>query len=120
MKRKLTIVKISDKNYKPSKEDIEKWQSIFKEAINDKNYECHIKQGVKDNEISLEEINIPDDEKIITLVKVGDENYSPSKEDLETWRNVFEEAQKDPDFKIFTHPAINIEIFKIGDIIKVE
>ena len=56
----------------------------------------------------------------ITLVRVGDENYSPTLKDLENWREVFEAAQNDPDFKIFTHPSIDISIINIGKIIAVE
>lgn len=60
-----------------------------------------------------------DDEKVVAdveslfpnellLVKVGGNGYSPTQEDLEKWREVFEEAQYDKDFKIFTHDAINV------------
>src|SRR5690606_8812916 len=48
----------------------------------------------------------------ITLVKVGSENYKPSQTDLEAWREIFEAAQYNKDFKIFTHEAVTIE--KIG------
>lgn len=41
-------------------------------------------------------------------------------EDLEAWRNVFEEAANDPDFKIFTHPNVEIEVIPVGKIVAVE
>lgn len=45
----------------------------------------------------------------LTLVKVGTEDSLPTKEDLDEWRKVFEDAEKNGDFKIFTHPHITIE-----------
>ena len=45
----------------------------------------------------------------LTLVKIGDGEFRPSPIDLEHWRNVFEEAQYDKDFKIFTHNAVSVE-----------
>jgi hypothetical protein len=48
----------------------------------------------------------------LTLVKIGSEGADgqhPGFADLEAWRNVFEEAQYDKDFKIFTHPGVTVE-----------
>lgn len=48
----------------------------------------------------------------LTLVKVGTdgpEGLHPTFADLEAWRNVFEEAQYDKDFKIFSHAGIAVE-----------
>jgi hypothetical protein len=45
----------------------------------------------------------------LTLVKIGDADFRPSPIDLDHWRNVFEEAQYDKDFKIFTHNAVTVE-----------
>jgi len=45
----------------------------------------------------------------VTLIKVGNENYKPSPTDLEAWRDVWESAEYDKDFKIFTHEAVNVE-----------
>lgn len=47
----------------------------------------------------------------LTLVKVGGGNgdYKPTHADLEAWRGIFEEAQYDKDFKIFTHEAVAVE-----------
>lgn len=45
----------------------------------------------------------------LTLVKIGSENYKPTFADLEAWRSVFEEAQYDKDFKIFTHEGVAVE-----------
>jgi hypothetical protein len=50
----------------------------------------------------------------LTIVKVGGNGYSPTAEDLEQWRRIFEEAQNDPDFKIFTHDAINVTQLEVG------
>jgi hypothetical protein len=47
----------------------------------------------------------------LTLVKIGGagENFKPSAADLEEYRRVFEDAQYDKDFKIFTHDAVTVE-----------
>jgi len=48
----------------------------------------------------------------LTLVKVGSDSpdgLHPTFADLEAWRNVFEEAQYDKDFKIFTHSGVAVE-----------
>ena len=45
----------------------------------------------------------------LTLVKVGSENFRPSPTDLEAYRQVWEEAQYDKDFKIFTHNDVTVE-----------
>jgi hypothetical protein len=47
----------------------------------------------------------------LTLVKIGTdgpEGLHPTHADLDAWRNVFEEAQYDKDFKIFSHAGIDI------------
>jgi hypothetical protein len=52
----------------------------------------------------------------LTLVKVGggDGGYKPTFADLENWRSIFEEAQYDKDFKIFTHEGVTIERIGAG------
>jgi hypothetical protein len=44
----------------------------------------------------------------LTIVKIGSADYKPTFADLEAWRNVFEEAQYDKDFKIFTHEGVDV------------
>jgi len=48
----------------------------------------------------------------ITLIKIGapgSEGHYPRQDELEAWRQVFEHAQFDKDFKIVTHDAVNVE-----------
>jgi len=45
----------------------------------------------------------------LTLVKIGSADFKPTFADLEAWRNIFEEAQYDKDFKIFTHEGVAVE-----------
>jgi len=45
----------------------------------------------------------------LTLVKIGSENFRPSPTDLEAYREVWEAAQYDKDFKIFTHNDVIVE-----------
>lgn len=48
----------------------------------------------------------------ITLVKLGGEEYKPTQNDIEAFRQVLEEAQYDKDFKIVTHN--NVDIARVG------
>lgn len=50
----------------------------------------------------------------LTLVKVGSADYKPTPGDLDSWRNIFEEAQYDKDFKIFTHEGVTVERIGAG------
>jgi hypothetical protein len=50
----------------------------------------------------------------LLIVKVGDDNYPPTKKDLEAWRTLFEVAAKDKDFKIFTHNKVSIQRYEIS------
>jgi len=45
----------------------------------------------------------------LTLVKIGNDEFRPTPVDLDQWRQVFEDAQYDKDFKIFTHNAVEVE-----------
>jgi hypothetical protein len=114
MDKKLTIVKVITNDGKPTEADLEKWRQIF--AANRMTEEEALATG----ELEIEHLDIESDEDYITLVKIGDEDYKPSIKDLEAWRNVFEEAKGDPDFKIFTHQVVEIELIKLGKIIAVE
>jgi hypothetical protein len=44
----------------------------------------------------------------LTIVKIGSADYKATRADLEAWRNIFEEAQYDKDFKIFTHEGVDV------------
>ncbi len=45
----------------------------------------------------------------MTLVKLGGEDYRPTQEDIEAFKNVLEEAQYDKDFKLVTHGGVTVE-----------
>ena len=45
----------------------------------------------------------------LTLVKIGSADFKPTFADIEAFRNVFEDAQYDKDFKIFTHDGVAVE-----------
>jgi len=49
-----------------------------------------------------------------TLVKIGSPDYKPTPADLESWREIFETAAANKDFKIFTHDAVTIERIGYG------
>ncbi len=50
----------------------------------------------------------------LTIVKIGSTDFKPTFADLEAWRNVFEEAQYDKDFKVFTHEGVAVERIGYG------
>lgn len=50
----------------------------------------------------------------LTLVKIGNQDFRPTPVDLENWRNVFENAMFDKNFKIFTHDAVTVEPIGFG------
>lgn len=110
---KLTLIKVGGTNgYRPSPQDLEYWRSCFKDGIMDPD-------EVERHGITVEHLDLKEDQDYVTLVRVGSEDYKPTKEDLEAWRQVFEEAQKDPDFKIFTHAEVHVEQVKLGKSTKV-
>jgi hypothetical protein len=95
----------------PSEKDLERWRETFDKATAEELTEANV-------EVSVVETH--EDENYITFVKVGNEDYKPTLDDLEAWRSVFEDAIDDPDFKIFTHHAVTIEAIPIGKILTVE
>lgn len=117
MSNRLTIVKVlpQGEELSPSPEDLERWRTIFAEK------RMTLEEAVATGEIECTVLPQKDEnENYITVVKIGDDNYNPTPEDLESWREVFEDAAKDPDFMIFTHPAVEIKVISVGDIVSVE
>ena len=97
--------------------DIERWKKKFKEN------QMTPQQAYETGEVDFVTFDTPDpgeEDNYLTIVKVGDDNYRPTVADLEQWRNAFEEASKDPNFIIFAHPGVEVEVIKIGDVVAVE
>lgn len=118
MSNKLTIVKVLPQNgeFSPGPEDLERWRQKFAADARKATEE-----GITSGQIRVEVLPEKSrEERHITLVKVGGEDYLPTLEDLENWRKLFEDATNDPDFKIFTHPSVEIEIIPVGKIVDVE
>lgn len=114
MNDKLTLVKIGGENHQPSPGDLEKWRDILEKAKTDPDFQLIVSRAESDKEISIEEIDVSEDPDYVTLVKVNTDSNWVSKKDLEAWREIFEEAQKDPDFTIFTHSGVSVERVKVG------
>lgn len=106
----LTIIKVGDNKYVPTPEDLERWRSIFAGEISLDGCPPHMKQ----QPISSEIFEADPDYHRLLLVRVGDDTYSPTATDLEEYRKVFEMAQNDKDFKIFTHSSIQVEEIKFS------
>jgi hypothetical protein len=111
--RKLTIIKVLPINGGVNSEDLERWREIFRKN------EMTIAQAEATGEVAIEYVST-DIEKSIMLVRLGGPDYQPSTQDLEAFRDIFEQASKDPDFKIFTHRDVSIDVIKIDDIVAVE
>ena len=117
MGKKLSIIKVMGRHGYVTADDLDKWREIFA------NHMMTEEEALATGEVQIEHLLQPEegeDEHYITLVKVGSNSYKPTVEDLEAWRAVFEEAAKDPDYKIFTHPEVDVSVIKIGDIIAVK
>lgn len=55
--------------------------------------------------------------KPLTLVKVGNENYRPTPEDLNKIREIFEEAYTEDKFTVFANSDISVEtIYPRGNV----
>jgi hypothetical protein len=115
MDKKFTIVKImSAAAGTITLQDVERWRDIFN------NHPEKVEKLAENGEITIEYISVPEDDRYITLVKIGNDDYKPSVDDLKAWQEIFQEAKNDPDFKIFTHPNVQIDVIKLGEIIDVE
>lgn len=78
--RKLTIIKILPKNGTISQEDLDKWHEIFR--TNSMTY----KEALATGEVEIENIPIAKEgEHFLTLVRVGNDEYQPTIEDLAAW-----------------------------------
>lgn len=104
---KLKLVKLPGH---PEAEDLEYWNKQFSEREPSQ-------EELQQHNITIEEIDWGEepDQSVLTLIKVGSETYKPSVADLEEWRQVFENAQGDPDFKIFTHDAVEIQRVEMSE-----
>lgn len=121
MKNKLTLIKVCNKDYKPSASDLEHWRDIFDKAGTDPNFMIIKNQAIESGKISVETFDSPEEnEHTVTFVKVGSDQYRPTENDLDAWREVFEAASADPDFKIFTYPNVEINIVPLIGIVAIE
>ena len=111
MKKKITLVKVGDQDHRLTPDDLDRVRKLVED--NNLTDEIIIKKH-----LTIEEIETNDQAGSIMLVKIGDENYIPTPYDLEAWREVFEQAKGDPDFKIFTHSAISIDKVNLDDDVK--
>ncbi len=57
----------------------------------------------------ISEVLIKERAPSLTLVKVGNDEFYPTPADLEKWREIFEQAEKDQDFKIFVNNAVEVK-----------
>jgi hypothetical protein len=113
--RKLTIIKILPKDGTISQDDLDRWHEIFR--TNSTTPELAEATG----EVKVQVLHSPkEEEHFITLVKVGSDDHHPTVEELEQWREVFEAAAKDPDFKIFTHHMVDVSVIPLNKVVAVE
>lgn len=114
---KVTIVKIlpHGDEYSPSPEDLDRWRKLFAED------KITLEEAAAAGDLEYQVLPQPqENEYYLTLVRVGSDHYYPTVDDLESWRKVFLDAKDDPDFKIFTHPDVDVSVINIGKIIAAE
>jgi hypothetical protein len=113
--RKLTIIKVLPKDGTISQEDLHRWHEIFRNNL------MTPEAAMKTGEVEVQTVPVArSNDHFLTLVKVGTDDYKPTNEDLEQWRDVFEKASVDPDFKIFTHHGVSVEVIELGNVVAVE
>lgn len=113
--RKITLIKILPKDGTISQEDLNRWHEIFRNNL------MTSEQAMQTGEVEVQDVPVPrSGDHFLTLVRVGSDEYQPTLEDLSAWRDVFEQASKDPNFKIFTHKDVNVEVIELGKVIAVE
>jgi hypothetical protein len=77
--------------------------------------------AVKTGEVEVQNLPVAkSNDHYLTLVRVGSDEYHPTTEDLEQWRDIFSKAAVDPDFKIFTHKDVHVETIELGKVLAVE
>jgi hypothetical protein len=114
-RRKLTIVKVLPKNGTISQQDLDKWHEIFR------NHTMSVEQAMSTGEVLVENVPVAKPgEHFLTLVRVGSDEYQPSIQELEEWRQIFERASLDPNFTIFTHKDVNVEVIALDKVIAIE
>lgn len=115
---KRTIIKVLPKGEElwATQEDIERWRQKLLSG------QMTPQQAADTGEVEVSTFDTQPtvDDNYLTIVKIGDDSFRPTITDLEHWRDVFKEASKDPNFVIFTHPRIEIEVIRIGDVVAVE
>lgn len=102
---KIKLVKLPD-----HPEDLKYWNKRFSEDEPSQKELDHAGIIIEEIDMSAEQ-----DASYLTMVKVGSQSYHPSPADLEEWRQVFENAKGNPDFKIFTHDAVEIQRVKLEE-----
>ena len=113
--RKLTIIKVLPKDGTISPEDLNRWHEIFRNNL------MTAEEAVKTGEVEVQNLPVArSNDHYLTLVRVGSNDYHPTPEDLNQWREVFDQAAKDPDFKIFTHKDVHVEVIDLGKVLAVE
>jgi hypothetical protein len=113
--RKLTIIKVLPKDGTISPEDLNRWHEIFRNNL------MTPEDAVKTGEVEVQNLPVAkSNDHYLTLVRVGGDEYHPTTEDLEQWRDIFSKAAADPDFKIFTHKDVHVETIELGKVLAVE
>ena len=114
MSRRYTIVQIVSHDYRPAQADLDKWRQIFAEKSMTE------EEAMATGEVVITHATIPEDSQFITFIKLGDNDYHIGMNELESWRNLFNDVANGEDYIIFTGIPILIETVNVGEIIAVE
>lgn len=69
----------------------------------------------KDPNIKIETIEFTNSVPHMTLIKLGSDKFTPGRREFNDFKEVFEHAKDDPDFKVITHDWVQVETVPVGD-----
>ena len=106
--KKLTIVKLSNSTVR----NRNFWENVFRtHSLEDA---IHL---ARENYNQVDQVDWEEGTEntpYLTVVKIGDESYHPTTQDLEVWRATFEDAKGDPNFTVFTHESVSVQRLPIS------
>lgn len=115
MADKLTLIKITDPDYVPDHEELKKINERV--LLNDYSEVNRLRDQDK---LNYWVINTIRSKHYLTIVRIGDDNHPPTRNDLEEWKKIFDQIKYDPHAVIITHKAVTIECIEVGNIVDIE
>ncbi len=109
---KFTVIKVLSNKEKILKQDVEKYKKLFLDK------EKSLQESIEKEEVFLE--HIPKIEKSITLVRVGNDNYQPTPEEIETFREAFKEAMESDNGFVVVPKYVEVDVIDVDSVLEIE